>query len=103
MVHILGKKGGGNIIHTVKKNPSNLGIMTGILNHMLCCVTSTPIIFDFHVRESLALLEYQDVLETANMFFLQELDIGLNPCLTGVQEMDDARVLAIMGLHAKAQ
>lgn len=37
------------------------------------------------------------------MFFLQELDIGLNPCLTGVQEMDDARVLVIMGLHAKAQ
>lgn len=57
-------------IKLVKHNPPNLGIMTGILNHMLCCVTLTPIVYDHHVRESLVLLEYCNVLEVANMFFL---------------------------------
>ncbi|KIJ57760.1 hypothetical protein HYDPIDRAFT_34815 [Hydnomerulius pinastri MD-312] len=86
-----------------RRNPPNLGIMTGILNHMLRCVTSTPIMFDHHVRESLALLEYRNVLETANMFFLQELNINLKPCLEDVQEVDDAHVLALMGFNAKAR
>ncbi|KIJ58749.1 hypothetical protein HYDPIDRAFT_33862 [Hydnomerulius pinastri MD-312] len=86
-----------------RRNPPNLGILTGILNHMLRCVTSTPIVFDYHVRESLALLGYRNVLETANMFFLQDLDINGQPCLEEVQEVDDMHVLALMGFNAKAQ
>jgi hypothetical protein len=84
-------------------NPPNLGTLTGILNHMLRSTISTPIIFDFHVRESLALLEYRNVVKQANMFFLQELVLDLQPCLDAVQECDDFRVLALMGLNAKAQ
>ena len=84
-------------------NPSNLGILTGILNHMLRSIISTPIVYDFHVRESLALLKYRHVVEQANMFFLLELELDLQPCLNSVQESDDFRVLALMGLNAKAQ
>ncbi|KAG1718054.1 uncharacterized protein EDB91DRAFT_1067025, partial [Suillus paluster] len=90
-------------IAIVKKNPPNLGILTGLLNHMLRSTTSTPIIYDFHVRESLALLEYRNVLETAGMFFLQEFDVGSDACLDAVQQVDDVNVLAIMGVNAKAQ
>ncbi|KAG1718252.1 uncharacterized protein EDB91DRAFT_1066822, partial [Suillus paluster] len=90
-------------IAIVKKNPPNLGILTGLLNHMLRSTTSTPIIYDFHVRESLALLEYRNVLETAGMFFLQKFDLGSETCLDEVQQVDDLNVLALMGVNAKAQ
>ncbi|KAG1832549.1 hypothetical protein DFJ58DRAFT_736334 [Suillus subalutaceus] len=90
-------------ISIVKKNPPNLGILTGLLNHMLRSTTSTPIVYDFHVRESLALLEYRNVLETAGMFFLQEFDLDSDTCLEEVQQIDDVNVLALMGVNAKAQ
>jgi hypothetical protein len=90
-------------ITIVKKNPPNLGILTGVLNHMLRSTTSTPIVFDSHVRESLALLEYRNILETAGMFFLQDFDMNSDTCLDEVQQMDDVHVLALMGVNAKAQ
>ncbi|KAG9308726.1 hypothetical protein JVU11DRAFT_11511 [Chiua virens] len=37
------------------------------------------------------------------MFFLQELELRLQPCLDTVQKTDNFRVLALMGLNAKAQ
>ena len=70
-------------------NPPNLGILTGILNHMLRSTISTPIVYDFHVRESLALLKYRHIVEQANMFFVLELELDLQPCLDSVQESDD--------------
>ncbi|KAG1834023.1 hypothetical protein DFJ58DRAFT_670739 [Suillus subalutaceus] len=90
-------------ISIVKKNPPNLGVLTGLLNHMLRSTTSTPIVYDFHVRESLALLEYRNVLETAGMFFLREFDLNSETCLDEVQQIDDVNVLALMGVNAKAQ
>ena len=90
-------------IQLKNRNPPNLGVMTGILNHMLRCIVSTPIVYDFHVRESLALLECRTVVEKAGMLFLHELDLDAVPCLDKVQENDDFRVLALMGVNAKAQ
>ncbi|KAG1789580.1 uncharacterized protein HD556DRAFT_1446798 [Suillus plorans] len=90
-------------IFIVKKNPPNLGTLTGLLNHMLRSTISTPIVYDRHVRESLALLEYRNVLETAGMFFLQEFDLCSETCLEEVQQIDDVNVLALMGVNAKAQ
>ncbi|KAG2116293.1 hypothetical protein DEU56DRAFT_761564 [Suillus clintonianus] len=90
-------------ISIVRKNPPNLGVLTGVLNHMLRSTTSTPIIYDSHVRESLALLEYRNILETAGMFFLHDFDINSDTCLTEVQQIDDVHVLALMGVNAKAQ
>lgn len=90
-------------IQLKRLNPANLGILTGILNHMLRSAITTPIVYDFHVRESLALIEYYNVVKKANMFFLQELELNLEPCLDSVQENNDFHVLALMGLNAKAQ
>jgi hypothetical protein len=84
-------------------NPPNMGIITGVLNHMLRCIVSTPIVYDFHVRESLALLKCRIVVEKAGMFFLHDLDLDFLPCLDDVQESDDLRVLFLMGVNAKAQ
>lgn len=90
-------------IAVVKKNPPNLGILTGILNHMLRATITTPIAFDSHVRESLALIKFKTVLETAGMLFLQEFDICSTTCIDEVQQVDDVHVLALMGVNAKMQ
>ncbi|KAG1763499.1 hypothetical protein EV702DRAFT_1051804 [Suillus placidus] len=90
-------------IFIIKKNPPNLGILTGLLNHMLCLTTSTPIIYGLHIRKSLTLLEYRNVLEMAGMFFLQDFDLASNTCLEQVQQIDDVNVLALMGANAKTQ
>ncbi|KAG2108245.1 uncharacterized protein F5147DRAFT_652964 [Suillus discolor] len=73
-------------ISIVKKNPPNLSILTGVLNHMLRSTTSTPIIYDSH---------------TAGMFFLQDFNLGSETCLEEVQQIDDVNVLALMGVNAK--
>jgi hypothetical protein len=59
---------------------------------MLCVTTSTPIVYDFHVHKSLALLEYRNVLKTAGMFFLQDFDLASDTCLEEVQQIDDVNV-----------
>ncbi|KAG1873235.1 hypothetical protein F4604DRAFT_1681273 [Suillus subluteus] len=70
-----------------------------------CCAPQppTPIVFDSHLRESLALLEYRNVLETAGMFFLQDFDLANDTCLYDVQQQDDITVLALMGANTKVQ
>ena len=77
--------------------------MIGILNHMLWCIISIPVVSDFHVQESLALMEYHNIMEKANIFFLQELVLDLKPCLDSIQEINDFCVLALMELNLKAQ
>jgi len=86
----------------VKKNPPNLGVLTGILNHMLQSTILTPIVFDSHLWEFLALINYKTVLEMAGMLFLQEFDISSMTCLYEVQQVNDVHVFALMGVTAKA-
>ncbi|KAG1875362.1 hypothetical protein C8R48DRAFT_769360 [Suillus tomentosus] len=90
-------------INIVKENPPNLGVLTGILNHMLRATTSTPIVFDSHVHKSLTLINYKMVLETSGMLFLQEFDICSTTCLDEVQQVNNVHVLALIGVNAKAQ
>src|SRR5258708_15344395 len=90
-------------ISIIKKNPPNRRVLTGVLNHMLRSTTSAPKLYGSRVRESLALLEYRNVLETAGMFFLQDFDIDSDTCLAEVQQIDDVHVLALMGVNEKAQ
>ncbi|KAI5990547.1 hypothetical protein F5J12DRAFT_786485 [Pisolithus orientalis] len=76
--------------------PPNLGILTGIICHMIRCTSTTAIILDFHVRESMALLQVSRVCEWLGMFFLLDLDLHHVPHLPEVQDHDDLEVLKLM-------
>ncbi|KAI6137535.1 hypothetical protein BKA82DRAFT_4023805 [Pisolithus tinctorius] len=76
--------------------PPNLGILTGIICHMIWCTSTTAIILDFHVRESMALLQVSRVCERLGMFFLLDLDLHHVPHLPEVQDHDDLEVLKLM-------
>ncbi|KAI6137537.1 hypothetical protein BKA82DRAFT_4023807 [Pisolithus tinctorius] len=67
--------------------PPNLGILTGIICHMIWCTSTTAIILDFHVSR---------VCERLGMFFLLDLDLHRVPHLPEVQDHDDLEVLKLM-------
>ncbi|KAI5997367.1 hypothetical protein EDD15DRAFT_2162774 [Pisolithus albus] len=77
-------------------DPPNLGILTGIICHMIWCTSSTPIILDYHVRESMALLQFSRICERFGLFFLSDLDMRKAPHLKEVQQHDDLEVLKLM-------
>ncbi|KAI6139421.1 hypothetical protein BKA82DRAFT_4364858 [Pisolithus tinctorius] len=76
--------------------PPNLGILTGIICHMIQCMSTTAIIIDFHVRESMAPLQVSRMCEQFRMFFLLDLDLHHVPHLPEVQDHDDLEVLKLM-------
>ncbi|KAI5996592.1 hypothetical protein F5J12DRAFT_896119 [Pisolithus orientalis] len=76
--------------------PPNLGILTSIICHMIQCTSTTEIILNFHVRESMALLQVSRVCERLGMFFLLDLDLHHVPHLPEVQDHDDLEVLKLM-------
>jgi len=82
-------------------NPPNLGILTGIFCHMIRCTSSTPIILDYHVRESMALLQFSRICERFGMFFLSDFDLQNAPVLSAVQQQDDMEVLKLMEVKVK--
>lgn len=86
-------------LHT--KDPSNYGIMTGLLTHMLQSVLVTPINVSPYVNESLALLYYRQVVDRFGMFFLHNLDLNKEKCLPEVLEKDDLDVLRTLGVKLR--
>ena len=77
-----------------------MGVLTGIVCNLIRSISSTPVILDFHVRESMALLRFSQICERFGMFFLLDLDINHMPCLPDIQELDDADVMHLMGAKA---
>ena len=72
--------------------------MTGIITHLIRCVSSTPLILEHHVREAMALLDFKGSVDRRGMFFLGELEVGKEVCLRGlIQEQDDIHVLRSIG------
>ncbi|KAI6096131.1 hypothetical protein F5141DRAFT_1067853 [Pisolithus sp. B1] len=82
-------------------DPPNLGILTGIVCHMIRCTSSTPIILDYHVRESMALLQFSRICERFGLFFLCDLDLQKAQHLKEVQQHDDLEVLKLMQAKLK--
>lgn len=81
------------------KKPLNYGIQTGILCHLLRCLSSTPIVMDLHLRQSLQSLDVERIRDRDGMLFLYDMD-GKIP------QEDTAEVRKIMGanirIHHKA-
>ncbi|KAI6028031.1 hypothetical protein PISMIDRAFT_23207 [Pisolithus microcarpus 441] len=77
-------------------DPPNLGILTGIICHMIQCTPSTPITLDYHVCESVALLQFSRVCERFGLFFLSDLDMWKAPHLKEVWKCDDLEVLKLI-------
>jgi hypothetical protein len=94
-----------------KLQPPNLGIITGVLMHLIRCIDSTPLIVPAHVRASLASLRIKEMQQTFGWMVLHNLQIPASGAtddddldvLEDVEQKDDRDVLRSlnMGLDFK--
>lgn len=77
------------------EKPLNYGNKTSILCHLLRCLSSTPIVMDLHLQESLRRLDVARICDRDGMLFLYDMDEKI------VSE-DSADVRKIMGANAKS-
>jgi hypothetical protein len=94
-----------------KLQPPNLGIITGVLMHLIRCIDSTPLIVPAHVRASLASLRIKEMQQTFGWMVLHNLQIPASGAtdddnldvLEDVEQKDDQDVLRSlnMGLDKK--
>ncbi|KAG1860113.1 hypothetical protein F4604DRAFT_1930446 [Suillus subluteus] len=73
----------------------NYGIQTSILCHLLRSLTSTPIVMDLHLRQSLQSLDVERIRDCDDMLFLYDAQ------QTIIKE-DNAEVHKIMGANVKS-
>lgn len=86
-------------LHLVRRQPPNLGILTGVICNLLRRTDSTPQIEPLHVRESLALLRFREVQCRFGMFFLHDLDPQSDvPLEDHVQVKDTTDILQSIGV-----
>lgn len=78
--------------------PSNYGMLTGLLTHMLRSVVSTPIEVPAFVNESLALLNARQLVDRFGMLFLHNLNLRRDNPLEDIQSEDDFGVLQAIGI-----
>ncbi|KAG1842328.1 hypothetical protein F4604DRAFT_1938881 [Suillus subluteus] len=78
------------------EKPLNYGIQTSILCHLLRSLTSTPIVMDLHLRQSLQSLDVERIRDRDGMLFLYDAQ------QTIIKE-DNAEVHKIMGANVKSR
>ncbi|KAF9219656.1 hypothetical protein BS17DRAFT_769877 [Gyrodon lividus] len=56
--------------------PPNMGVLTGIVCSMIHSIASTPIILDFHICKSMALLQFSQAIDNAEVMRLVDAKSG---------------------------
>ena len=77
--------------------PPNYGVLTSLISHLIREVTSTHTIPPSHVRNSLAHLQAQTIMNNYGTLFLHDLDLAIKTVLPAIQEYDTEEVLRFMG------
>ncbi|KAA1480062.1 hypothetical protein DENSPDRAFT_756950, partial [Dentipellis sp. KUC8613] len=81
-----------------KNEPSNYGIITGLLMYMARASESTPTYVPRHTLDSLQDISAKNIMERFGMLFLHDLDIhSKDEAYFTLQDQDTADVLASMG------
>jgi hypothetical protein len=63
------------LLDLARYRPSNFGISTSILMHMIRYITHSPIAKQKHLREALRDIQFQTTMNDCGMFFLHDLDL----------------------------
>ena len=71
--------------------PLNYSIITGIIMHLIRCVSTSPIVIPTYVRKALQDLRFEAIGNRFGMFFLHDLDLEQGT-LDGIDAKDDTKV-----------
>jgi hypothetical protein len=86
-----------------KSRPSNYGIVTSLIMHLIRNIITTPINTHSYLNAALIDLNFGPCIERFGMFFLHDIDISNNIFLPGLEQNDDDEVAKVMKLDQRAR
>ncbi|KAI0737445.1 hypothetical protein C8Q80DRAFT_1276446 [Daedaleopsis nitida] len=83
--------------------PPNYGVLTCLICYLIETMTNTPTIIPQPVRNSLALLSAQNIINRFGILFLHNLDLSDRLVIPEIQEFDDEDVRRTLGFHTSTK
>ena len=88
------------LLHLARYRPSNFGISTGILMHIIRHVCHSPTIKHQYLRDALRDVRFQEIISDYGMFFLHDLDLNRH-CIDEIPAEDPDDCKMAMSLNGK--
>jgi hypothetical protein len=88
------------LLDLARYRPSNFGLSTAILMHMIRYVCHTPIAKQGYLRDALRDLRFQEIMHDYGMFFLHDLELE-NHCILSIPTHDPNECGVAMSLGGK--
>jgi hypothetical protein len=96
--HLL--EGQNVLLDLARHRPSNLGLSTGILMHLIRHVCHTPLVLQGYLRDALRDVRFEEVMSDFGMFFLHDLDLDRH-CIFSIPEVDPDKCKMAMSRDGK--
>ena len=94
------KEGQNVLLHLERYQPSNFGISTGILMHIIQHVCHSPVAKQKYLQDALCDIRFQEVMSDYGMFFLHDLDLD-HHCIDEIPSEDPDEYKMAMSIDGK--
>jgi hypothetical protein len=94
------KEGQNVLLDLARYRPSNFGISTAILMHIIRYVCHTPVVKQGYLRDGLRDVRFEEIITDYGMFFLHDLDLE-HHCITSIPAKDPDGCKVAMSLSGK--
>jgi hypothetical protein len=88
------------LLNLASYRPSNFGIPTGILMHMIRTTCHSPIVKLKYLNDALRDVRFKEIMNDYGMFFLHDLDLK-NHCILGIPSTDPVACKEVMSRNGK--
>ena len=88
------------LLNLARYRPSNFGISTGILMHMIRATCHSPIVKLKYLNDALRDVHFKEIMNNYGMFFLPNLDLK-NHCILGIPSTDPVACKEAMSCNGK--
>ena len=90
------------LLNLARYRPSNFGISTGILMHMIRATCHSPIVKLKYLNDALREVRFKEIMSDYGMFFLHDLDLQ-HHCILGIPANDPVACKEAMSRNGKGR
>jgi hypothetical protein len=88
------------LLDLVRHRPSNFGISTALIMHLIWFVCYTPVAKKGYLHDALRDVQFEEIMSDYGMFFLHNLDLE-NHCIHAIPPRDPDTCMVAMSLSGK--
>jgi hypothetical protein len=88
------------LLYLARYRPSNFGLSTAILMHMICQTCHSPIVKTKYILDILRDVHFQEIMSDYGMFFLRDLDLDRH-CILQILDADPTVCKEAMSRNGK--